>query len=73
MQDSHIEEIDSPSECRVCLGVHDEDIHDATVTIHLWLRSEIARRTQPEEYALDAFEAGIASSIPDDYLPMSTF
>ena len=32
-------------ECRVCLGPHDEAVHSATVTIHLWLRREVARRT----------------------------
>lgn len=73
MQDSNIEEIDSPSECRVCLGLHDEDIHDATVTIHLWLRREMARRTSSEEYALEAIAAVIASSVPDEYLPMAAF
>lgn len=32
-------------ECPVCSGPHDPDIHHATTTIHQWLRSEIARRT----------------------------
>ena len=39
-----VETLDAAQECPVCLGMHDEEIHDATVTIHQWLRSEIARR-----------------------------
>jgi len=66
MQYGNWEEIDSRSECRVCLGLHDEGIHDATVNIHLWLRSEIARRTQAEEYAVDDLDVVISSSIPGE-------
>jgi len=36
------------SECPVCLGIHEEEVHHATVAVHRWLRSEIARRTDPQ-------------------------
>jgi hypothetical protein len=51
----HVSEIGSTDplfECPVCLGAHDPDIHEATVTIHLWLRREIARRIQPEPFVI---------------------
>ena len=38
-------------ECAVCSGLHDDEIHDATVSIHGWLRSEIERRTGPPQFA----------------------
>jgi len=41
------------SECRVCLGTHDEEIHAATITIHQWLRHEVARRTATDALALE--------------------
>jgi ABC-type Zn2+ transport system substrate-binding protein/surface adhesin len=33
--------------CQLCLGPHDDEIHDATVNIHIWLRQEIARKIAP--------------------------
>ena len=33
--------------CSVCLGRHDDEIHDATLRIHLWLRQEILRQIEP--------------------------
>ena len=44
--------IDQLPECPVCLGVHDPEIHDATITIHRWLRREIARRIDPEPFVI---------------------
>lgn len=45
--------VDLSEECRVCLGSHDEEIHEATVTVHQWLRSEIARRTDSAAFVLE--------------------
>jgi len=36
-------------ECPTCLGVHDEAIHSATMSIHLWLREQVAYRTMTIE------------------------
>jgi hypothetical protein len=33
--------------CQLCLGPHDDEIHDATLNIHIWLREEIARKIAP--------------------------
>jgi hypothetical protein len=33
--------------CRLCLGPHDEEIHEATLRIHTWLRGEITSRIVP--------------------------
>jgi hypothetical protein len=41
-------------ECAVCMGLHDQAIHDATVEIRLWFRREIARRTDSVPYELEA-------------------
>jgi hypothetical protein len=32
------------SDCKVCYGPHSDDIHDATVRIHRWLRQEVTRK-----------------------------
>jgi hypothetical protein len=42
-----------PSECRICLGRHDAEIHDATVSIHGWLRREISRRTEAKQIVFE--------------------
>jgi hypothetical protein len=31
------------SECRVCLGEHDEAIHTATLDVHAWYRARVTR------------------------------
>lgn len=49
--------VNNARECRVCLGRHDEDIHSATVTIHLWLRREVARRTSSGLYEAETTES----------------
>jgi hypothetical protein len=36
-------------DCPVCLGAHDELIHDATVSVHVWWRESLLRRlAQPQ-------------------------
>ena len=61
----HISETIGPlRECAVCLGVHDPDLHAATVTLHLWLRREIARRIQPEPFViLDNYVPALAARV----------
>ncbi len=29
------------SVCRICLGVHDEEIHAATLSVHAWFREQV--------------------------------
>jgi len=37
------------SECPVCLGAHDEQIHDATIRVHAWWRDVLLYRIcEPE-------------------------
>jgi len=31
-------------ECRLCCGPHDEEVHAATLSIHLWLKDFILTR-----------------------------
>ncbi|MGA2116044.1 MAG: hypothetical protein ABSH56_14990 [Bryobacteraceae bacterium] len=30
-------------ECRVCMGEHDEETHNATLAVHAWYRSEVTK------------------------------
>jgi hypothetical protein len=57
--------ISTKNDCRVCLGVHDEQIHLATLRVHKWWRqsllslfSETKCSDQPE--ADEAIELQIA-------------
>ena len=34
-------------ECRVCAGPHDQEIHDATLAVHAWLRDHLALALAP--------------------------
>jgi hypothetical protein len=36
--------------CRVCLGEHDQEIHDATVSVHTWFRHEVTKHLEYAEY-----------------------
>ena len=49
-----LKKVNGARECRVCLGRHDEDVHSATVTIHMWLRREVARRISSGLYEAEA-------------------
>ncbi len=31
-----------PAECRVCMGEHEPDVHEATAAIHRWFREQLA-------------------------------
>ena len=33
--------VHSESECAVCYATHDQEIHDATLRIHQWLRGQV--------------------------------
>jgi hypothetical protein len=32
-----------PTECRTCLGEHDEEIHSATLAVHNWFQREVTQ------------------------------
>ena len=38
--------------CRLCLTQHDEEIHEATIRLHTWMRDEILRQITPWRPAL---------------------
>lgn len=63
-----LEAVPAVAECDVCFGQHDEEIHDATVSIHGWLRSEIERRTGPPQFAYSATVESVAASIVEPML-----
>ena len=36
-------------ECRVCSGVHDDEIHAATLAVHSWFKGYVTRYFAPED------------------------
>ena len=50
-------------ECATCAGRHDEEIHDATVSIHQWLRLEVQRWIEPEQFKPTATVESVAATI----------
>jgi hypothetical protein len=44
--------IESAPECAVCCGLHDDDVHRATESVHVWFRGELDRRTN-RDFAID--------------------
>ena len=39
------------AECDVCLGLHDEAIHAATLNVHAWFRGEVTKYFGCEQIA----------------------
>jgi hypothetical protein len=35
--------------CKICMGVHDEEIHAATLSIHSWFRDQVMLGLWDEE------------------------
>ncbi len=35
------------ADCRVCLGQHDDEIHEATLSVRRWFRDEVTKSFQP--------------------------
>jgi hypothetical protein len=35
------------AECKICAGVHNEAIHDATQRVHAWLKQQLAAKLVP--------------------------
>ena len=55
---------DSPQECAVCIGLHDQDIHDATLSIHSWLRNEIQSWFEPQQFTANSTVEAVSATIP---------
>jgi len=36
-------------ECHICLGPHDEEIHEATLSVRRWFREEVTQSFHPLE------------------------
>jgi hypothetical protein len=64
----NFEALPAVQECAVCFGLHDDEIHDATVSIHRWLRREIERRTEPAQFAYGATVEAVAATIVEPML-----
>jgi hypothetical protein len=41
--------INHATECEVCCATHDEEIHEATLSVHRWLRYQVTRYLYDEE------------------------
>ena len=35
--------LNSHRDCRICLGPHDEEIHEATLSVRRWFRDEVTK------------------------------
>jgi hypothetical protein len=57
----------SKSDCRVCLGPHDDAIHAATVGVHRWFRAQVQSwlsDSQEEPYeAIDDGDAPVTADV----------
>jgi hypothetical protein len=39
----------SPDDCKVCLVPHDDEIHEATLSVHEWYRWQVTQGFVPDE------------------------
>ncbi len=53
-----------PQECSICSGMHDQEIHEATVSIHRWLRHEIETWFEPQQFSPNATVEAVSATIP---------
>ena len=42
-----LQTIEDQFECPVCFGPHNEEIHDASVSVRNWFRADVLRRMEP--------------------------
>lgn len=40
-------------DCKVCLGAHDEEVHDATLGVREWFRGQVTKHFEDYEYAME--------------------
>ena len=51
----------SEAECTVCYAVHDEEIHQATLSIHRWFHHQVTHDFEDEALYLPEFESRLAA------------
>jgi hypothetical protein len=44
-------------ECAVCYAAHDEEIHQATLSIHLWFQHQVTHEFEPDAFYRPEFDA----------------
>ena len=37
------------ADCKVCLMLHDEEIHEATMQVHKWFAFQVTKNLEPDE------------------------
>ena len=48
-------------ECRVCYAAHDEEIHQATLSIHLWFQHQVTHDFEDDALYLPEHGATLAA------------
>lgn len=49
------------SECTICYAAHDEEIHQATLSIHRWFYHQVTHDFQDDALYLPGFDASLAA------------
>jgi hypothetical protein len=56
-------------ECTVCYAAHDEEIHQATLSIHLWFQHQVTHDFEDDALYLPESSAGLAAVQPRTSAP----
>ena len=51
------------SECTVCYAAHDEEIHEATLSIHRWFHRQVTHDFEDDVLHLPGFDAGQPAAV----------
>lgn len=49
------------SECTICYAAHDEEIHQATVSIHRWFHHQVTHDFEDDPIYLPGFDTRLAA------------
>lgn len=55
-------EIGAEAECAVCCAVHDEEIHQATLSIHRWFQHQVTHDFEDDALYLPRLTALLAAT-----------
>lgn len=44
------------TDCKICMGEHDAEIHDATLSIRAWFRHEVTKRLYDDDQPEPIFD-----------------
>lgn len=58
-----LDELDraSDGECAICYAAHDEEIHQATLSIHRWFHNQVTHDFEDDTLYLPQLDSGLAA------------